>query len=390
MRSRTARTAVLGTALLASTVGCREGAEAPTAPATPTLSTTVTAAAALAFRQVSAGGDHTCAVDHDGPRLLLGSGRTSHPDARLGGAQVPGGECRRRHSRHLHDPGAVSCGVTTAQRLYCWEQDLVPAEVPGGRRFRKVSVGHEHICAVNPFDVAFCWGSNRFGQLGTGGGFTTTPTRVLGGLKWRRVFAGASQTCGATLDNKGYCWGANVFGQGGSGIPVFTQPKPTLIAGGLSFRQARPGSGVDNGINSVEFDTGIACGVTQDDRAYCWGLGATGSTVGGNTPQLVAGGRRYSTVQPGIFHTCGLTLAGVAFCWGSNDLGQLGRVGSSSRTPVRVAGNLVFEGISVAAAGFHTCGVTAAHQVYCWGSNSSGQLGDGTHTIRSTPVPVVQ
>ena len=390
MRSRTARAALLGTALLASAVGCREGAEAPTAPATPTLSTTVTAAAALAFRQVSAGGDHTCAVTTTDLAYCWGRGGHLTPTPVSGGLKFLEVSAGGGIQGSLHDPGAVSCGVTTAQRLYCWEQDLVPTEVPGGRRFLKVSVGLEHVCAVNPFDVAFCWGSNRFGQLGTGGGFTTTPTRVLGGLKWRRVFAGASQTCGATLDNKGYCWGANVFGQGGSGIPVFTQPKPTLIAGGLSFRQARPGSGLDNGINSVEFDTGIACGVTQDDRAYCWGNGATGSTVGGNTPQLVAGGRRYSTVQPGIFHTCGLTLAGVAFCWGSNDLGQLGRVGSFSRTPVRVAGNLVFEGISVAAAGFHTCGVTAAHQVYCWGDNGSGQLGDGTRTTRSTPVPVVQ
>jgi alpha-tubulin suppressor-like RCC1 family protein len=57
---------------------------------------------------------------------------------------------------------------------------------------------------------------------------------------------------------------------------------------------------------------------------------------------------------------------------------------------VRVSGDLVLEGISVAAAGFHTCGVTAAHQVYCWGWNSAGQLGDGARTNRSTPVPVVQ
>ena len=168
-------------------------------------------------------------------------------------------------------------------------------------------------------------------------------------------------------------------------------PTPTLISGGLSWRQVRPGAGVDFGLNTIEIDDGIGCGVTQSDRAHCWGTGALGSTGGQtSTPRIVAGERRYSTVQPGWFHTCGLTLAGVTFCWGINAVGQLGRVGSSSETPVRVAGSLVFEGISVAAAGAHTCGLTAAGRIYCWGVNNYGQLGDGTLTNRFTPVAVVQ
>jgi len=382
---------MVGTALLASVVGCQQDTEAPSAP---TVSTAVTAAAAtLAFRQVSAGPDYTCAVTTADLAYCWGLGGHLTPAPVSGGLNFLEVSAGGNPVGALHGNGPMSCGVTTAQRVYCWGSDLVPAEVPGARRFRSVSVGYEHICAVNPFDVAFCWGNNnRYGQLGTGGGGTTTPTRVVGGLKWRRVFAGASQTCGATLDNKGYCWGWNAgLGQGGSGVPALQTFKPTLIAGGLSWRQVRPGGGIDNALNSIEIDDGVACGVTQDDRAYCWGLGAIGST-GGQTsvPVLVAGGRRYSTVQPGIATTCGLTLAGVAFCWGSNDRGQLGRVGSSSVTPVRVAGNLVFEGISVTAAGHHTCGLTAVHQVYCWGQNGSGQLGDGTHTNRSTPVAVVQ
>ena len=59
-------------------------------------------------------------------------------------------------------------------------------------------------------------------------------------------------------------------------MPACSNPKPTLIAGGLSWRQVRPGAGIDNGINSIEIDDGVGCGVTQDDRAYCWGLGAIG------------------------------------------------------------------------------------------------------------------
>jgi alpha-tubulin suppressor-like RCC1 family protein len=93
-------------------------------------------------------------------------------------------------------------------------------------------------------------------------------------------------------------------------------------------------------------------------------------------------------VQSGIGHACGLTLTGVTFCWGSNSRGQLGRMGDSSPTPVRVSGNLVFEGIPVSYG--HTCGVTAAHQVWCWGDNSNGQLGNGTRTFSAVPVAVTQ
>ncbi len=393
MRPCTLRAAALGTALLLAT-GCQPDTDEPTAPDASTAVTAgpTAAAAALAFRMVSAGGSHTCAVTTSDLAYCWGVSSNITPTLVSGGLKFlevssGGGDPGDRTD------GPVICGITTAQRLYCWGSDLVPAEVPGGRKFKSVSVGREHICAVNPFDVAFCWGpNNRYGQLGTGGGFSTTPVRVAGGHRWRRVFAGASQTCGATLDNKGYCWGWNAgIGQNGSGIPALIFPKPTLIAGGLSWRQVRPGGGIDFGINSIEIDDGVACGVTQDDKAYCWGSVALGSaTIQSSTPVAVAGSRRYSSVQAGIAHACGLTVAGVTFCWGANDRGQLGRVGGFSQTPVRVAGNLVFEGISVSAGGHHTCGVTAAHQVWCWGQNDNGQLGNGTHTNSAVPVAVRQ
>ena len=106
--------------------------------------------------------------------------------------------------------------------------------------------------------------------------------------------------------------------------------------------------------------------------------------------RAISGTRRYSSVQPGLFHTCGLTVAGLAFCWGENGSGQLGRTGNFSQTPVRVSGGLTFQGISVDPVGRHTCGITAVGQVWCWGENGNGQLGDGTRTDRSVPVSVVQ
>ena len=115
---------------------------------------------------------------------------------------------------------------------------------------------------------------------------------------------------------------------------------------------------------------------------YCWGLT-------GNTPVAVGGTRHWQFVNPGGFHTCGLTLASVALCWGTNSDGQVGDGTTTSRSaPVRVAGGVTFRGLTAPALGFHTCGVDQNNRAYCWGLNSSGQLGDGTTTRRLTPTPV--
>ena len=134
------------------------------------------------------------------------------------------------------------------------------------------------------------------------------------------------------------------------------------------------------------------CGVTAAGAAYCWGdnffgeLG-DGTTTSRSSPVLVAApaGVSFAAVSAGLRHTCGLTAAGVAYCWGYNGFGQLGDGTTTNRSsPVLVVGGVSLAAVS---AGWrHTCGVTAAGAAYCWGDNTSGQLGDGTTTQRLTPV----
>jgi alpha-tubulin suppressor-like RCC1 family protein len=201
------------------------------------------------------------------------------------------------------------------------------------------------------------------------------------GLTLAAVTTGAFHSCGVTTSGVAYCWGANFSGQLGDGTTT-RRLSPALVSGGPIFAEVDAG-----GVNT--------CGLTTNGVAYCWGNNGYGQVGDGTmdtnrtTPVPVLGGHTFAAVSGGEDHTCALTTSGVAYCWGSNFTGMLGDGTTTDRTtPVLVSGGLTFAAVSAGA--FHTCGVTTSGVAYCWGSNSSGQLGDGTTTFsRTTPVLVL-
>lgn len=385
---------MLALTLIVAAWGCRDDALAPTGPPEPGAPA-LAATAPLLFQQLNAGFSDNCGLTDEGQAYCwgqnqagqLGDGMTIErltPVAVVGGLRFRQVSVGARHT----------CGLTLTNRAYCWGQNqvgqlgdgtttdhLTPVPVAGGLRFLQVSPSRngDHTCAVATDSLAYCWGVNDGGQLGDGTRIARlTPVRVAGGLRFHQVTT-SGQSCGVTTTNRAYCWGPNFSGQLGDGTTT-ERLKPVAVAGGHRFRQIHTAA------------TGT-CAVTTGNRAYCWGdnffgqLG-DGTTTNHLTPVAVVGGLQFQQVSVGEnIHTCGVTLANIAYCWGSNGQGQLGNGTLTSRlTPGRVATGLLF--VYVRAGGAYTCGLTTGERAYCWGYNGVGALGDGTTTDRLRPVPV--
>jgi len=382
---------IVASVLLLAALGCGDDPQSPTEPrrAPPP---DMAAASALAFWQVSAGRGHTCGITTDyrvycwGDNLFgqLGDGTT---EQRLRPVAVG----TRLRFRQLDAGNYSTCAVSTEYRLYCWgglsPKDSVPRAVGGERRFRQVSTGLEHACAVGYEDrLAYCWGGNQFGQLGdgtSGYGYRYPPQPVAGRRRFRQVTVGERHTCGVTTGDVVFCWGSNRWGQiGDDSSPWVNVLQPSRIASARLFSQVAAGA----------FHT---CAVSTDSRAFCWGNGKSGQIGDGKTylrftPRAVSGGLLFRRLTGSRYHTCGETTDNRAYCWGIGEYGELGDgaagPGRYSLEPVRVAGRLYFKQLS---AGYHyTCGKTTADVGYCWGYNAHGQLGDGTTTDRASPARV--
>lgn len=251
--------------------------------------------------------------------------------------------------------------------------DLVPTAPAVPHDGGIVSVGGLHVCRVTPSGATYCWGNNIAGQVGDGSRINRgTPARVSGSMALSLISAGLFHTCGIDAANRVYCWGANDNGQLGDSTAI-SEDAPIESVSGYAFVAVSAGGS-------------HTCALTLDGSAYCWGSNAVGQlgvrslppSCGGGTctaePVAVAGNLRFTQIAAGQSHTCGLTPDGAAYCWGLNSSGQVGS-GSfgTATTPVVVAGNIRFRQLS--AGGAHTCGLDDTGRVYCWGLNGSSQLG---------------
>jgi alpha-tubulin suppressor-like RCC1 family protein len=275
-----------------------------------------------------------------------------------------------------------------------------------------IAVGDAHACAPQSDGGVSCWGSNSDGQLGDGTSVTRAePSSSVPGLPAAAFVAtGGKQSC-AIVAGGVRCWGRGLLGnatQDSSATPVVV----VRMGGGHP-----PSSSVPfDGAVALSLGESHSCALRTDGTVWCWGDGTDGqlghwySPAGGQRAQVVVVSMPGGTfanltgavaIASGGAHSCALLSSGQVYCWGAQSEGQLGNdtpLSSPSALPVRVsalgtdAEAALTNVVAIDAGGAHSCAVLKDGTVRCWGRNDSGELGTGdTLPLRfaSNPVPGV-
>jgi alpha-tubulin suppressor-like RCC1 family protein len=277
-----------------------------------------------------------------------------------------------------------TCALRSDGGFYCWGDNRfgqlgignttsspIPMPIPElAGKVSKATNGAGHTCVQSTDGLLYCWGRNVQGQLGTGDTKQqASPVQIDIGRTVERLSAGGEFTCARGTDAKLFCWGSNTLGQLGIGS---TDP------------QMRPAEVKTLGTRVGRLTTGgnHACVFTEDDgHVWCWGDNRAGQLGTGDTDKRLVpveidpkglGAVRTNQLFGGGSHTCALRDDNTLWCWGGNRFGQLGTGDTEPRTrPTQIMTDVA----SAYAGGAHTCAIKTNGALLCWGNNQYGQLG---------------
>ncbi|MFI1978505.1 RCC1-like domain-containing protein [Streptomyces wedmorensis] len=264
----------------------------------------------------------------------------------------------------------------------------VPTTVPRLTNIKDIAAGGKHALALDTAGQVYSWGDNAYGQLGNNrtGDNRTVPDRVQGMPKVKQISAGCDFSLALLENGKVYAWGRGIHGQLGTGNRA-TSSVPRLVVG-LE--------------NIVEVDAGChhALALTADDTVKSWGYNLYGqlgnsSTQSSTLPVDVDWVEGVSDIEAGAFHNYVKTSDSHVWGWGNNQYGQLlegdeafgDNVSRTNRTaPVEIPR---LEGVQHLVAGARHGVAVTADDVFAWGHNGEGQLGNGTTVSRYESVKIL-
>jgi alpha-tubulin suppressor-like RCC1 family protein len=304
--------------------------------------------------------------------------------------------------------GMTSCVLTSDNMLFAWGSNsygqigdgtttlrrnavAVNLTALAGKKISSISAGISNMFALTSDGMLFSWGYNVKGYLGDGTEISRSNPVAVSTIidavgKQFSKHAGGINSLALTNDGKLFAWGDNTIGQAGVGDVNFlytpTSPYMDGLLAGKTIIDVAVGSSHTLALAS--------------DGLYAWGDNTYGQLGLGSVPQqflpsaVVISGKNISAISTSQTSVLALTSDNILYSWGNNANGQLG-IGSNtySTVPLTVTGVLAGKTVTkIACSGSTSFAITSDGRLYSWGSNSNGQLGDGTKTSRTSPVAV--
>lgn len=290
-------------------------------------------------------------------------------------------------------PGDHMCGLAVDGAAWCWG-DLATISAPptaaslggsrfpalpsgGAKQYSSLSTNGDTACGIATDGITYCWA--LIGNKAFGMSVANNDPIPFGtDLRFTAIRMGGGSACGLTSDGTLYCWGNNSAGQLGDGTKL-SRTEPAPVTGGMRFTAFT--------INSF-----LGCGIAVSGDTYCWGLADANGIVSGPNASLapvkLQTTPKFVELRAQSTHICGRTSGGEVFCWGNNSVGQLGDGTTTSHsTPLPIAGGYRFA--NLAGTSETSCGLTQEGRAICWGYNEFGTVGDGTFgQARPRPAPV--
>lgn len=299
----------------------------------------------------------------------------------------------------VYSGGSFVCALHSSGRLYCWgngESGAIgdglaadtgtPTQVGARDDWARVSAGDEHVCAIAGDGTLWCWGGNLRGQIGNGTGGSDmdvlTPVQIGTENDWESISAGDSTTCGLRAGGQRWCWGINSNGQYGDGTTT----------------DSNVPSRADTDDDWVLVSTAWlhTCGIKQDGSLWCWGeageagLGVPYTVMQHLSPVRVGTDNDWAEVRARRAGACARKQDGSLWCWGRNSSGEVGNGIISMDDvwePERIGTDTDWTVLDTAPIGSTTCGLRNDGSIHCWGA--SGALrGDNRTCAVGTPAPV--
>lgn len=359
------------------------------------------------FKDVQAGDFHTLALSSSSKVYAWGQGNAGQLGDGLTGYQSRPIEIKFLADKNISKIIAGhyhNFAISSNGKVYAWGQNtngqlglghtnnvLTPVEVPqlSNKNVKDIYTGTFHSMALTTTDKVYSWGVNSAGQLGIGSNVAQSlPVEVtaLAGKGVKLLAGGWGSSMAVTNSGDVYSWGSGGKGQLGintNGYALYSPTLAPLVKNLGSISQLK----TDHDYSMVLLTTG---------KLYVFGdypLSDGHATANNFTPKLLAGVPGFTQIGAGWNHSVGLTSDNKIYTWGSNDTGQIGNGTVNSDATVKYNPTLITSPasdpiIQLSAKGSQNFLLSSSSIAYGWGRNGIGQIGVGHFSNVLSPKPV--